>query len=145
MTMLTFNPMKTMEELSRRAGSLINDFEKGVNFDYGKYSPRVDITEDEKNVYIYADAPGMSKEEIRIFIDEENNLHIKGDKKKEKKNENQVFLRTERVFGSFERIISLHDTLLKENISAKYDNGVLEISLPKVEPPLPKEIEIEIK
>lgn len=144
MTMISINPAKAMEELSKKAGAIFGDFEKGVNFEYGSFKPRVDITEDKDNIYIYSDIPGLSKEEIKVFIDEDNKLHLKGDKKKDKKNENQVFLRTERIFGDFERTILLPDAIKKEEISAKYENGVLALTIQKVEPPLPKEIEIQI-
>lgn len=145
MTLVKLNPIKGFENMSRRFGEFWDDFETGFSFEMGGFSPRVDITEDEKNLYVHAEIPGMDKEGVKISVNEERLLTLKGEKKKEEKAEGKNFVRTERVYGEFSRSFMLPENLDIEKISAKIDNGVLELSIPKVEPPKPKEIEVNIQ
>jgi len=122
---------------------LMDELEKGVNFEMGAFKPRVDISEDSENFYLIAELPGMSKEDVKITINEENMLIIKGEKKS-LIGENSTTHRTERRFGSFERAFVLPDNLATDNVKAKFENGMLELSIAKVEPPKPKEMEVTI-
>ena len=110
----------------------------------GGFSPKADIIEDANNYYLNLELPGIAKEDVKISVNEERVLTIKGEKKPSEGRDNNSFLRTERVFGSFSRTFIVPDNLDLEKISAKFADGVLELSLPKVEPPAPKEIEINI-
>jgi len=121
----------------------MNDLEKGVNFDYGSFKPRVDISEDSKYVYVYAELAGLSKDQIKVLVDEDNLLVIKGEKKAARP-ENVTLHKSEVCFGTFERKFILPDNLDKESIKAKYDNGLLELTIEKIEPPKPKEIEVSL-
>ena len=119
-------------------------FEKGFSFEMGAFSPRVDITEDDNNLFVHAELPGMSKDQVKVSVNEDRLLTIQGEKKKEEKKEDKSLIRIERNFGSFTRSFSLPENVDVENISAKFENGVLELSLKKIEPPKPKEIEVKI-
>jgi HSP20 family protein len=129
----------------RKMGDFSNEMEKGVNFEYGSFNPRVDITEDDSKLFIHAELPGMSKENVKVSVTEDRMFTVKGEKKTEEQKEDKSFIRTERVFGSFERSFVLPENLDLEKIEAKFEHGVLEVTFPKVEPPKPKEISIEIK
>jgi HSP20 family protein len=104
----------------------------------------VDIFEDEKNVYVQAELSGIKKEDVKVTVNDDNILSIIGEKKYEKKSENETTLRTERAYGKFTRSFILPDNLDKNAITANFDNGVLNLSIPKIEPPAPKEIEIKV-
>jgi HSP20 family protein len=143
MTFVRINPWKNFEKATNKMNQIANEFEKGFAIETSGFNPRVDLIEDEKHYYINIELPGVNKEDVKISINQENILTIKGEKKS-LNNENTSFLRTERFFGSFARNFALPDNLDCEKISAKYIDGILEVSLPKVEPPLPKEIEINI-
>ena len=116
-------------------------------FEMGKrlkeFNPRIDVYEDEKNVYIEADIPGVKKEDIKLEI-KEDNLTICGERKKEEV-ENKNYYRSERFFGSFCRSFSLPDTLDKARVDAKFENGTLQVSIPKVENKEPEVQSIAIK
>jgi len=144
MTFVKLNPIRGFENMSRRFGEFWDDLEQGISFEMGGFSPRVDLTEDDKYLFLHAEIPGMTKEEVKISVNEERMLTIKGEKKKEQKAEGKNFVRTERVYGEFSRSFMLPDNLDFEKIGAKIENGVLELSIPKVEPPKPKDIEINI-
>lgn len=143
MTLLRFDPFRSFEQTTRKMNQLLNDLEKGVNFEYGTYKPIVDISEDSKAVYVYAELPGIDKNDIKVSVNEENILSIKGEKKLNRA-ENVTVHKNEIIKGKFERKFILPDNLNTEDISAKFENGLLELKINKIEPPKPKEIEIQI-
>lgn len=108
------------------------------------YSPRIDIREDEKEFRFIVEVPGIPKEEIKVLVDQENVLSIKGEKQREEIDEKASYHRTERCFGEFERSFYLPDNVNAESIEAKYEYGVLNITVQKVEPEKPKEIEVKV-
>jgi HSP20 family protein len=145
MPRINFDPAKGFNSIANRMNDLVNDFEKGVSVEYGGYAPRVDISEDDKKIYIQAELAGVKKEDVSVSINEENILFIKGDKKKVNDEKDFCCIRSERNFGSFSRSFMLQENLLTDSIEAKYDNGVLNIAISKIEPEKPKEVKVEIK
>jgi HSP20 family protein len=144
MAFVRIDPAGKFEKMSRRLNEFMSDFEKGVSFEIGGFTPRVDITEDDSNVFVHAELPGMDKDDIKISVNEENVLTIKGEKKKDSDSDKKSYIRSERVFGNFSRNFMLPDYINVDNISAKFTNGILELALPKKEPEKPKEVNIEI-
>jgi HSP20 family protein len=144
MTLVRFNPMRGLEKAQRRFNSFMDDMEKGVSFEMGGFNPRVDITEDDKNLYVHAEMPGIPKDNVKISVNDDMMLTIKGSKNKEELKEEQSYVRAERAYGEFSRSFVLPENIDIDNINAKYENGVLELTLPKVEPPKPKEVEVKI-
>ncbi|MFP4368196.1 MAG: Hsp20/alpha crystallin family protein [Bacteroidota bacterium] len=147
MAIVRFDPFRGFEGLARKMNSFINEFDKGVNFEYGSFSPRIDISEDEKSIYISAELPGMKKEDVKVTINDDNVLIIKGEKKRiveEKEDEKKSYVRIERSYGEFTRSFMLPENVDTESINAKVEDGVLNISLNKKEPEKPKEIEVKI-
>lgn len=106
------------------------------------WAPAVDVSEKEDGVYVRAEVPGMSKDDIKLEV-HDGTLTISGSKKQEKTDEKENYYRTERSFGSFCRTFSLPSTIQTDKIKANYKDGVLTITLPKVEEAKPKEIKIE--
>jgi HSP20 family protein len=106
--------------------------------------PAVDITEEKDKYLVKADLPGMKQEEVKVEIDN-NVLVISGERKneREEKDESKHYHYYERSYGSFERRFVLPGDIDAEKIDAKYDNGVLEIEIPKIEGKKPKEIKIK--
>lgn len=144
MTILRIDPKREFERATRRMGDLIRDIEKGISFEVGGFTPRVDIIEEEKQLNIFVELPGLAKDDFKVAVDEDRMLVIKGEKKRTGDTENKSYLRTERAFGAFSRSFFMPDGLDVDNISAKFSNGVLELVVPKIEPPKPKEINIEL-
>jgi HSP20 family protein len=123
--------------------------DKGFTFEFGEFSPRIDIQEDEKSMYLDVELPGVNKEDVKISVTDENHLVIKGEKRREgyenEEKEGVNFLRVERRFGEFQRSFLLPENVNMESVNAKYDNGVLHIKLEKKEPEKPKERDIVIE
>jgi len=123
----------------------IEGFDKNIfDLEFGNFVPKVDINEDEKNLYILAEVPGIPKDELKISINDDNVLTIKGEKKAEEKREDKTHIRIERNYGSFTRSFVLPENVKKESVNANFENGVLKIQFEKTEPIKPKEIEIKV-
>lgn len=144
MALIKFDPLRGFESLARRMNDLIGSFDQGFSIEMGNLTPRVDITEDEKGLYFAIELPGLKKEDIKVTINDDDLLVIKGSKKREYKVEDKSFIRAERCFGEFTRSFLLPDNVKKDSINAKFENGVLNISFEKVEPVKPKEVEVTI-
>ena len=146
--MIKFNPLWEMQNLINEANKFFEENlknERRPRIEFGGFKPRVDILEDEKNVYLEVELPGVEKEDVKISVNEDNILTLKGDKKFKQKDNIQTCCRSERSFGDFIRTFQLNDNLDTENINAEFNNGLLTITIPKKEPVKPKEKEIEIK
>ncbi len=107
------------------------------------WAPKVDISEDDGKIVVKADLPGVDEKDVSVKV-EDNVLTLTGERKLEKETDEENFHRVERTYGSFARSFTLPETVDTEKISAKYDKGVLNISIPKVEtkPKTAKVIEI---
>ncbi len=148
MTLIKFNPNTDMFRLQRSMGRLFDGFSGDREFDncgtQCDWMPAVDISETENEISIRADIPGMSKDDIKVIV-HENVLTLKGERRSEKTEKKTNFYRSERVYGSFYRSFSLPSMVDAGKIKANYVNGVLEVSLPKVEEAKPKEIAIDVQ
>ena len=96
-------------------------------------APAINVFETEKEYKVELAAPGMTKEDFNVHIDEENNLVISMEKKTENKEEKKEgrYLRREFSYSKFQQTMILPDDVDKEKISAQEENGVLNIDLPK--------------
>jgi HSP20 family protein len=122
-----------------------NEWMENVN----SSSPALNILENEKEFKVEVAAPGMTKEDFDVKIDDENNLVISVDKKTETEehDEETCYLRREFSYSHFQRRMILPDTVDRDKISAKADNGILTINIPKLEeknePKVDRRIEIK--
>ena len=96
-------------------------------------APAINVFETEKEYKVELAAPGMTKEDFNVHIDEENNLVISMEKKTENKEEKKEgrYMRREFSDCKFQQTMILPDDVDKEKISAQVENGVLNIDLPK--------------
>lgn len=95
--------------------------------------PSIDVRERGNEVIVTADMPGVDKNDIKINIKDGNILEISAEKKIEKEQKEQGFVRHERAFNRYYRSIALPVPVDKTNAKATYNNGVLEITLPMTE------------
>ncbi len=106
------------------------------------WTPPVDIEEEKDRFVLYADIPGVEPGQISITMDD-GVLTIKGERGEESEQERETCKRTERARGIFYRRFSLPDTADAERISARGNNGVLEVVIPKQERLQPRRIAVE--
>lgn len=107
------------------------------------WSPSVDMSEDNNSVIVEAEIPGMSKDDIKVNI-QEDTIILKGEKKQEKEEKEANYHRIERSYGAFVRSFTLPAPVQSDKVKATYKNGILKITLPKTEEVKPKEISIDI-
>lgn len=111
----------------------------------GAWAPAVDVLESEEKITIKADLPEMKPEEVEVSY-EDGNLIISGERRFTEEIKKDQYYRLERRYGTFRRVIPLPaDAVKADEISAGFENGVLEVSVPKVEETKPKQIKIEVK
>ncbi len=107
-------------------------------------SPAIDVVEKANEILVYCDLPGVRKDDVDISI-ANNVLTIKGEKKGEQKKDKSKSYRNEIWNGSFQRTISLPEVVDAQKVEATMKNGVLSISLAKLEEKKPKQIEVKVK
>ena len=111
---------------------------------YGRpWAPRADVYETQQHVSIVLDIPGMKAEDIDVQC-EKGMLSIKGERSLPGDGTERKYYRVENVYGPFERYFEIPSTLDVTTIDAKYQDGMLILTLPKVEEVKPKKVEIKI-
>jgi len=133
-------PVKREEEnpfahLRREMDSLFDNFFRGFDIEpfesrMGAFTPKVDVTENDKEIKISAELPGMDEKDIDVSL-QNDILTIKGEKKEEKEDKGKDYYRMERSYGSFIRTIPLPVEVETDKVEARFKKGVLSITLPK--------------
>ena len=100
-----------------------------------------DVSEDQNSLRISMELPGVDPSDVRLSL-ESNVLTIRGEKKQESEENNERVHRFERTYGMFERTFALPNTVDPDKIEARYENGVLFVSIPKAERAKPREIRV---
>jgi len=149
MSIVRWDPFGTMDNIARRMAHLAGEYERVPQINFEGFIPKIDILEDDTKVYLSAEIPGIAKEDIKLSVNDQGVLVIKGEKKKEFKGNDKEgeisLIRAERIYGEFTRSFSLPDNVNTESIKANFNNGVLCISIDKKEPEKPKEIQVTIE
>jgi HSP20 family protein len=140
MTLIKFEPLRELENWNERIHRFFNDL---PSMDLNYY-PHIDITDDDKNIYVEAEIPGGNKEDVKVTL-QDNILTITGEKKKEKEEKGKNIFRSERTYGTFTRSFTLPEDINPDSIEAKFENGILKITVAKTHPKKVNEKFIEIK
>ncbi len=147
MAIVRWDPFRDLVALQERMNRLFEDTltrsrvpEEGLA--PGGWSPVVDIYETEAEIVLKAELPGVDRNRIQLEV-KDNTLILKGERNFEKDVKEENYHRIERGYGSFERSFSLPTLVDREKIKAKYKDGVLEVSLPKIESDRAQQISIE--
>ena len=147
MTVLTrWDPFREFSTLQDRMNRLVRDsFGDGREeaLTTSSFAPAVDVYEDEHNVTLKIEVPGIDEKDIDVRI-ENNTLTVHGERKFEKEEKEENYRRVERQYGSFTRSFSLPNTVDTETVSANYEKGVLKIKLAKKAEAKPKQIKVNV-
>lgn len=111
---------------------------------YGAFNPRVDVTENDKEIKVAAELPGLDEKDVEVSLSNDM-LTISGEKKAEKEDKGENYYRLERSYGSFQRVIPLPAEIEADKVEATFKNGVLQITLPKLHPGADVSKKIQIK
>jgi HSP20 family protein len=144
-TIARWEPFRGVTTLQDQINRLFNDsFERaGEESNLTAWAPAVDIYETEHELVVKADLPDVDPKDLDIRV-ENNILTIRGERKFEKKVNEENYLRVERSYGAFARSFTLANTVNSEAIKAEYNNGVLTLSIPKREEAKPKQIKVNV-
>jgi len=141
-----YDPFRELRTLQNEINDLF-DFDRfpGTEglFDR-RYSPAMDVTENEDSFTVRAELPGISEKDIDVSI-ASNVVTIRGEKKEDKEEKNGKVFRRETWSGSFQRTLSLPLAVDARNIKADLKDGVLTVVLPKHEEAKPKQIAVNVK
>jgi HSP20 family protein len=107
------------------------------------FAPAVDVYEDEHNVTLKIEVPGIDEKDLDIRV-ENNTLTVHGERKFEKDEKEENYRRVERQYGSFTRSFTLPQTVDQESVVANYDKGILKIKLAKKAEAKPKQIKVNV-
>ena len=146
MAIVRWNPQRDLMQMREEMDRLFNQFlRRGegeeATLAQGLWAPPVDIYETDNAFMLKAELPGFTKEDVSIEI-HENQLIIRGERKRETEAKEDQYHRLERAYGRFERAFWLPTTVDAEHIQATFNNGVLELRLPKSPAAKPKQIPI---
>ena len=111
---------------------IFGNIETGINTNKNSTMPSVNIAEEDDTFKIEFAVPGMEKSEFNINLDN-NILTVKSEKEEENEKANKNFTRKEFSYSSFQRSFTLPDSVNGDEIKAEYENGILQIEIPKKE------------
>lgn len=146
MAIQKWRPFGMLSLLQKDINRLFEDFWplRREEVEEGMFLPAVDVSEDKDNIYVIADLPGVDEKNIKLNF-RDGILVLNGEKQEEKETKGKNFHRVERSYGSFSRSISLPSHIDAARASARFKNGVLQVTLPKKEEAKPKEINIKVE
>lgn len=146
MAIIRWDPFRDLVTLRDRMNRLFEDAvttARGEEKDLisSSWAPAVDIYEDETQLVLTAEVPGIEEKDIEIKI-EDNTLTIRGERKMEKETKEENYHRIERAYGSFFRSFTLPNYIDQDKIHAEHENGVLKITMIKKAELKPRKVKI---
>ncbi|MGA9449252.1 MAG: Hsp20/alpha crystallin family protein [Candidatus Sulfotelmatobacter sp.] len=151
MTLLTrWEPVRDFSTMQARMNRMNRLFRESYNPEVPDdslttttFAPPVDIYEDEHNITLKLEVPGIEEKDIDVSV-ENSTLTVHGERKIEKEEKEENFRRVERQYGSFTRSFTLPSSVDPGQVTAHYDKGVLKIKLAKKAEAKPKQIKVNV-
>lgn len=153
MSLIRWNPVRDLtawpsevSSLQREMNRVFDSFFRTDETSPGLslWSPSVDIAERDDAYTVSVELPGVKKDDIAVSI-ENNILTITGEKKQEEKVPQGSWRRVERIYGSFQRSFTLPATVKADAIEAKFEDGILRVTVPKADEARQKQIEVKVR
>lgn len=134
------SPLRELQSMQRQIDLLFEDFAHTTHMDTA-FTVNCDVEETDSHYLMSFDLPGMKKENIKVEI-KGDVLSVSGERKEEKECNKSNYHRNERFYGSFERSFQLPQNVKSEQIEATYTDGVLKLTVPRVEASKAQQIRI---
>src|ERR1051325_855014 len=145
---MTFSARRDVSTLQDRMNRIFREsFSPGASDEAlttSNFAPPVDVYEDEHNITLKIEVPGIDEKDIDVSI-ENNTLTVRGQRRLEKDEKEENFQRVERMYGGFTRSFTLPNTVDLEQVTAHYDKGVLKVRLAKRAEAKPKQIKVNVE
>lgn len=136
------SPWSALRDLESRMNRMFKDL-PAVDWPTLEWAPAADLRETADAYLLDVDLPGMKREDIELSV-VDNYISIKGERKHENKEERDGYHLYERHYGSFQRSFEIAGGFDAEKVNARYENGVLHLTVPKREEAKPKQIEVKV-
>jgi len=143
MALVRWDPFRELTALQTEVNRLFSRVGGGDVAERQSWTPSIDVVEKDDAIALKAELAGMDPKDISIEV-QDNVLTVSGERRFEEEVKEDKYYRIERRYGSFSRSLSLPQTVDETRIEAKYENGVLEITVPKAEIAKPKKISVAI-
>ncbi|MGM0542139.1 MAG: Hsp20/alpha crystallin family protein [Pseudomonadota bacterium] len=131
MLMNTVDEFKELKEMEERFRNLFPDTSSSFDTNLVGFSPSVNTREGDYAYHIEVDLPGVKKKDIKVEV-KDNRITISGERKSKNEVEEEGYYRLESNYGKFERSFTLPEGVDSENVKASAEDGVLEVTLPKL-------------
>jgi HSP20 family protein len=147
--LMRWDPFKELDDLQSRLSTVLGrapirkEGSKDEAMTVAEWAPLVDIVEDENEYLIKAELPEVSKEHVKVTVQDEV-LTITGERQYEKEEKGKRYHRVERAYGSFARSFALPEDADGDKVAAEFKDGVLKVHLPKSAKAKPKSIDVKI-
>jgi HSP20 family protein len=143
MNIVRYDPFKDLRTLQDEVNRLFTSAGPSSREDMlnGAWAPKVDIFENKENLMLEAELPGMNRGDFELSF-ENNVLTLRGERRFEKKTDEDNYHRVERSYGAFTRSFTLPQTVTADGAKAEFNNGILHVSLPKREETKARKIEV---
>jgi HSP20 family protein len=143
MALVRWDPFRELSALQTEVNRLFSRVGAGEVGERQSWTPSVDVIETDDAIKLKADLAGMDPKDINIEL-QDNVLTVSGERRFEEEVKEDKFYRIERRYGSFSRSLALPPTADESKVEAKYENGLLEIVVPKTEVAKPKKIAVTV-
>jgi HSP20 family protein len=143
MALVRWDPFREWTALQTEVNRLFSRVGGGDVTERQSWTPSIDVIETDDAIKVKAELAGMDPADINIEV-QDNVLTLSGERRFEEEVREDRYYRIERRYGSFSRSLALPQTADESRVEAKYENGVLEVTVPKAEIPKPKKIAVSI-
>src|SRR5437764_931428 len=149
MALIRWEPVRELSTIQNEMNRLFNTFFEtptqgnGGSTTLRRWIPPMDLVETEGDFVLRADLPGLTQSDVNIEL-EDNILTISGERKSQHEERKEGYYRVERGFGSFSRSLTLPEGVEPEGVKASFENGVLEVRIPKPEQRKPRKVAISV-
>ena len=129
-----WEPFPEMEDLRREMERMFDRFMTSFDGDLSKlvFVPSAEMDETDEEIHLKLEVPGLEAKDLDISVTEDS-VSIKGERQSETKTKEEGMMRSEFRYGKFERVIPLPAYIQSDKVAAEYKNGILNLTLPKVE------------
>jgi HSP20 family protein len=144
MALVRWEPAREVDSLQSEVNRVFDAFFGGAgngNARARRWVPAMDLVETDEHLVLRADLPGLGKDDVNIEI-KDGALTVSGERRAEHEEKSEGFYRIERAFGGFSRSLTLPDGVDADKVDASFDNGVLQVRIPKPAERKPHRVEI---
>lgn len=143
MALVRWDPFRELTALQSEVNRLFSRVGAGDVAERQSWTPSIDVIETDGDIKLKAELAGIDPKDINIEV-QDNVLTVSGERRFEEEVKEDKYYRIERRYGSFSRSIALPQAINESNIEAKYENGILEVIVPKAEIAKPKKIAVTV-